>query len=361
MPVTKEVYSANAPWTAATLADMLRDAFIDAGLMTAWHDSFTINSSNIVRVLKAEHDGTKTYGSCFYAFHFSTSSTSVALRLHLASGWNPSGTPPVNVPTGTQYIDYERLPANYSTSNNYTGTPIGAGLSSAPSFSTTSNVFLDRYTSQDDSKQSWFVWRNGTEVGRPFTVLHEDTALHSWLNLDQGMISGFQTVTTWVSERAGFVSFRLQENLRRCLLTGTALRGVTNLLDGNSAAFHLCDSGCYTYSGYGSQNASLSSNLGTFSVSRTGSNIVLPVGRSSANPAFVTDYVPICTDLPWSPWTPTTLAEDFGIYMHYNDNTIGYGDRFIVQSALNEWQVLSFVNNANVNDGATATFVARII
>ena len=339
---------------------MLRDAFIDAGLMTAWHDSFTIDSSNIVRVLKVEHDSTKTYGSCFYAFHFNTLSTTITLRLHLASGWNPSGTPPVNVPTGTQYIDYERLPANYSASF-YVGTPIGVGSGSFPSFSTTSNVFLDRYTSQDDSKQSWFAWRNGTEVGRPFAILHEDTALHSWLNLDQGMISGFETVTTSIASRGGYLSFRLQENLRRCLLTGTALRGVTGLTDGNYITFHMADFSCYTYLGLGSQSGNLSNNIGASGPSPTGSAIALPVGKSSANPAFVTDYVPICTDLPWSPWTPTTLAADFGIYMHYNDNNIGYGDRFIVQSALNEWQVLSFANNANVNDGATATFVARII
>jgi hypothetical protein len=347
MPVTKEIYSANAPWTQTSMADMLRDALIDAGLMTAWHDSFTKPSStDQIRVLKIEHNGTKTYGSCFYSFVFNSSG---ACGLYLSSGWNASGAPPVNVPTGTQYLDYYALPANYFADPTYSSRIFGG--------STTSNLFLDRYTSQDDSKQSWFVFRQGSNVSKPFTILHKDTGLHSWLNLDQGVISGFHRVSTQVSNRAGAIGFTVESAIRRCLCVGAALRGSTDRFSYNDLGYTPC-----SYLGLGSQSGQFGSNFpDPARNSGVASAIVLPVGKSSANPAFVTDYVPICTDLPWSPWTPTTLAADFGIYMHYNDNTIGYGDRFIVQSALNEWQVLSFANNANVNDGATATFVARII
>jgi hypothetical protein len=47
--------------------------------------------------------------------------------------------------------------------------------------------------------------------------------------------------------------------------------------------------------------------------------------------------------------------------MRYDANDIALGDRFVVQAATNEWQVLDFANNAVLNDGASASFLARII
>jgi hypothetical protein len=365
MPVTKQTYTANAPWTFTDAADVLRDAFIDAGLMAAWHDSFTVASGAgtgaVVRVLKIEHDSTKTYGSSFYAFYFLSFGTSIVYsRVHLASGWNASGTPPVNVPTGTQYLDWERLPTSYTNSS---GSGNATDLAS-PTLSPTSNLFLDRYTSQDDSKQSWFVWRQQSSGRNPFTVLHKDTVLHPWLNLDQGMISGLHTAHALVNTRAGVVNFRLEENLRRCLSIGTALRGTVFTTSGLKNTFHNASLNAYTYVGMGIESADYERNVlfNADGISNSnGSAVILPVGKSVANPGFVTDYIPVCTELPWSPWTPTLLANDFGICMYYDDNSIGYGDRIIVQSALNEWQVINQANNANVNDGASATFLARLI
>ena len=40
MAVTKQTYTAAATWTAAQLATLFENAFINAGLMTAWYDSF---------------------------------------------------------------------------------------------------------------------------------------------------------------------------------------------------------------------------------------------------------------------------------------------------------------------------------
>lgn len=357
MAVTKETYSATATWTASDLADMFRDAFIDAGLMTAWYDSFSV-SSTLYRVLKIEHDGTKAYGSSFYSFSFSLSGASQGVYLNLASGWNPSGTPPVNVPTGTQYLDYYSLPASQ---------PSGTLILNP---SATSNVFLDRYTSGDDAKQSWFVLRglSGASVVRskPFTILHKDTVLHSWLDLDKGIISGAAEIVTYSgfsNQTYGFVRFTIPNLLRRSLVYGAALRGKT----ANSGFYSSLSLGSHFYFGAGNENnpAFLSSSIPNAivanSVDAGGGGVGLPVGRSSTNPAFITDYIPICSDLPWSPWTPTKLADDFGIYMHYADNTVDYGDRFIVQSGLNEWQILAFANNSNVITGASATFLARIV
>lgn len=349
MPVTKQTYTANAPWTATDMANLLSSAFIDAGLMTAWHDSFA-PSSTLIRVLRIQHDAARTYGSCFYYFAFSSGSGVGNVGVSLASGWNPSGTPPINVPTGTQFLDYHRLPADMSAGG-------GSTSSTVASLSTTSNLFLDRYTSALDARQSWFVFRTSTARSAPFSILHKDTALHSWLDLNKGIISGFSTIQASAPNTAGFVRFRVQENIRRCLLIGSALRGNTNLSGGDT--FHTLNYNSHCYFGVGTSTTT--NNIDTVRGDSVGSGIPLPVAKALANPAYTTDYNPICTDLAWSLWTPTKLAADFGIYMHYADNGTAYGDKFIVQAGVNEWGVLQFANNSTVNDGASPAFVARIV
>lgn len=345
MAVTKQTYSAAATWTQAQFADLFRSAFIDAGLMTEWHDSF-VAGSNTVRVLRIQHDAVKTYGSSFYYFTFTNSDHP---GISIASGWNTA----TDVPTGTQFLDYHQLPANVNNvSLDWRATRL-TGFN--PNVAST--IFLDRFTSADDAKQSWFVIRQGTNVSDPFTILHKDTSLHPWLDLDKGIINGFATIAANVSNRVGFIGFCLQENIRRCLLTGTALRGDTEASIG-SDRFHAIDYRTHSYVGFGSQNNSTTNNYIQTSL---GGSVILPVGKASANPAFLTDYVPICTNLPWSPFTPTRLADDFAVYMHYSDNATAYGDRFIVQAGINEWETLRFANNAIVIDGASPTFLARVV
>ena len=104
MPVTKQIYAISAP-TRAEVATALRSALIDAGLMTEWYDSFNVGSDRLCRVLRIQHDSTKTFGTCFYYFTISDSGIGVALA---TNGW--SG----NVPTGTQYLDWHTLPASIS-------------------------------------------------------------------------------------------------------------------------------------------------------------------------------------------------------------------------------------------------------
>ena len=83
MACTKETYTAAATWTPAQLAQLFEDAFIDAGLMTAWYDSFA-DSGIENRVLEITYDGTKTFGKTYYWFMFSTS----GVYLHVATGWS---------------------------------------------------------------------------------------------------------------------------------------------------------------------------------------------------------------------------------------------------------------------------------
>ena len=358
MAVTKETYTVNASWTTEQAADVLKDAFIDAGYMTDWHDSFTISGSRIARVLRIQYDSTKTYGTSFYIFYFDGG----FVRHCLASGWNTA----TKVPTGTQFLDYFVLPANYGTLDNSSSTSTSGVFSG----SQTSDLFLDRYTSGDDTKQTWLVFRQGTNTSLPFSILHKNTVLQPWLDLDKGMISGHSKIATTTANRAGVVNFRMDALLRRVLLTGSILRGISGANNAiTNRAFNTLNHNIYSYFGCGSASndpfANINSN-GFFATNIDNtfyfaSAFPLPVGKNSANPAFLTDYIPICTDLPWSPWTPTRLADDFAVYMHYASNTIAYGNKFIVQAGTNEWETLSFANNAVINDGASATFLARVV
>jgi hypothetical protein len=348
MAVTKQVYSIGTSWTATQLADTLfKAALIDAGLMTDWFDSFEL-SGRQWRVMEVVFDATKTYGKTYYYFTFDTSQAGVAI----ANGWNTS----TRVPTGTQQIDYHRLPSQFSAaqvSNHQSAT----SLSFTFNLGNSTELVLNRYTSDDDPSQSWFAMRQGTLAGRPFNFISGAATLFPWLDLDKGMIAGFSNARVDVSQRLGRVSFMHQENVLRALVYGTALAGNTNT-SGNQI-FHGVEIPSHTFAGLGTTSNNASINLS--SLSSTTGMTVLPVAFVSVNPAYASNYVPICTGVPWSPFTSDPLAGDFGVYMHYGANNIVFEDRFVVDPGVEEWEVLAIANNAVVNEGASASFLARVV
>lgn len=350
MPVTKQTYTISSGFTRTDVATALRSALIDAGLMTEWYDSFASNSDRLCRVLRIEHDSTKTFGTCFHYFTVGNSGIGVALA---TNGW--SG----NVPTGAQYLDWHTSPA--SSHWQFNGTNIF-------DYSTGSNLVLNRFTSQLDPKQSWFVFSqtvSGTTTrSKPFSFLHKDTALHSWLDLSKGCISGFTTVSAGLGLGgfAGLLNFGIEENLRRCLSIGSALRG-TNTPGFHSAGINM---NCYYGVGMTPDDQSYYNIPDRLRSSSGASGTPLPIGRNATNPAYSTDYTPVCSNLPWNLWTPTRLANDFGLYAQYNTaapdvNVIALGTKIIVQSTVNEWETLQFANSSNLISGATPMFLARVI
>jgi hypothetical protein len=316
--------------------------------MTEWYDSFAPNSNRLCRVLRIEHDSAKAFGTCFYYFIISDAGIGVALA---TNGW--SG----NVPTGTQYLDWHTLPASSNTSGNTTN---------IFDYSAGSDLVLTRFTSQSDSKQSWFVFSQttggSTTRSKPFSFLHKDIALHSWLDLSKGCISGFTTVSANANGYVGLLNFSIEETLRRCLSIGSALRGV------GSPGFHGAgiNMNCYYGAGMTPDDQFFANIPNTVRASNGGSGTPLPIGRNAVNPAYSTDYTPICSNVPWSLWTPTRLANDFGVYAQYNTaapdvNVIALGTRIIVQSTINEWETLQFANSSNLISGATPIFLARVV
>lgn len=211
MAVTKQTYTASPTWTASGLASIYRSAFIDAGLMAEWHDSF-LSGSVENRILRIEYDASKTYGTTFYWFQFTTTGA----FLHVATGWNTS----TDVPTGTQYLDYFATTTNATTNHwQFSGT-----------LSSTTQADLVRYSS---GSHHWFVSRQGT-TRQAFTIQPASHALQSWLNLDLGFYQGWVSLSPTVSGNGAGMRFFRGPALRRDLTAGTTLNGSTT--SGNYAS-----------------------------------------------------------------------------------------------------------------------------
>jgi len=344
MTVTKQTYTAAATWTPAQHAGIFRQAFIDAGLMTDWHDSF-LSGSIENRVLRVIYDGTKTYGTTFYWFMFDTSS----VRINLATGWNTT----TKVPTGTVLLDFGTATTNAAN-----------GYQAIGSRSTTVTNELIRHTSQDNSNFSTFLSRQGTS-SYLFMIAHPSYTISPWVDLNKTFFHHF--IDTYFSTFANISSiyFVSRSMLRRSFCTGMVLNGdPTYRISAN-----LMLNG---YTGLGKASNSVSSNAiaqssadvspaSFFGATRV-STVVLPVGETDANPAYTTDSNPVYTGMPVSPYmTNYVLPGDFAIIPHYATNTMEVLDKFVVTAGVEEWEILARVNNATANTGASIAFAARIV
>ena len=333
MAVTKQTYTATATWTTLQMADLLEEAFIDAGLMTAWYDSFTNSFHN--RILEVQYDNTKTYGKAYYWFMVSTT----GLHLHVATGWDPVA----HVPTGTQYVDYFSTTTN-SSSNHRT---LVSGLT------TTTTLTLTRYTSAVNTDFSWFLLRNGT-TNYNFHIPDAGAPEVAWLDLDKVMFHPMlHAVATTTTQSFGRLGFRHETPaIRRSYLSGGSLRGATSSSSYNS----YYDIIAFSYIGLGNVNNS------TTTAVNSGTGIYLPTGFNNTNDAYATNSIPIFTGLNYTPYLAEGIPSDFGVSFHYANNTMSVLDKLIVTSGTEEWEMLT-VANAQSGGGTSASpmFLARVV
>jgi hypothetical protein len=333
MAVTKETYTATATWTAAQLATLFEDAFIDAGLMVAWYDSFLNTVEN--RILEVDYDGSKTYGKAYYWFMFTTG----GVFLHVASDWDAS----TDVPTGTQYVDYFSTTTNYTTNHR----TLISGLTP------TTTLTLTRYTSAVNTDFSWFMLRNGT-TNYNFHIPDAGAPEAGWLDLNKVMFHPiFQAKATTSSQSYGQLGFRNESPaIRRSYLSGGSLRGATN--SSNYTSYY--DFTAFNYIGLGNvSNFTLNSPNGI-------NGIFLPTGFNNTNTAYATDSIPIFTGLNYTPYLTEALPSDFGVSFHFANNTMSVLDRLIVTPTTEEWEMLT-VANAQSGGGTSASpmFLARVV
>ena len=353
MAVTKQTYAIGPTWSSAQMASLFEQAFIDAGLMGGWYDSFAL-SGREYRVLRITHDASATYGSSHYAFVFPAGN---APGVWLCSGWNAS----THKPSGSPFLDFHLGPEAVSNGYiNYTCSALNAANASWQ-LATSTELRLHRYTSQLDGRQSWFVLQQGLTSSSPFSLLHPQLPLHPWLDLSLGLISGFASLRCWTSHAAAYISFCSEESIRRELLSGQALHGTVDQSYANGKFHGLgISSHCYAATGRVSNNAG--HNLsGGISGSNVLAKTLLPIGYPPANPAYASALSPLCSQLPWSAYSPALLAADLALYMHYSDNTLVFEDRFVLEPGVQEWEVIACANNATLNFGASASVLARVV
>ena len=336
MACTKETYTATATWTLSQVADLFRDAFIDAGLMTDWYDSF-VSSGFENRILEVVYDATKAYGKTYYWFKFGPGGHPASLNI--ATGWNNV----THLPTGTQYLDY--FDTNTNQNNFFYSYAITGGLSN------NSTAQLTRYTSGVNPGVSWFVI-NTSGNRRCFTIVSAAENIWSAINLNNGYLSGFHYTILSTSGNMGTISWGIGPLLRREVSRGQALRGAT---DWTSYVGSIASERSLGYAAVGRQDNGQGSN---WNIGQP--FIFLPVGSSSANPAFTQNSNPVFHSIPYSPLV-APLPSDFGITFHYATNIFSIGDTFVVSAGTEEWEVLDFYANGSSVTGASPLFLARMV
>lgn len=333
MAVTKQTYSASATWTASGAATLLRSAFIDAGLMTEWFDSFT--SSGIEnRILEVAYNSSKTYGKCYYWFMIDTT----GIRVAVASGWNAS----TDAPTGTQYVDY------FSTATNTTANHV----SISGALSTGTQLDVVRYTSGISSSYSWFVIRNGSSPA-PFFIAPASAPIVSWLDLSKflfhHLIIPSYTFSASASTQLAETRFVDVYALRRSYRDGQGIRSSTS-----AYAFATNVSPLHAYRSAANSGGSPSTTLAT------SGNIAVPYGFNLANSAFSSDYTPVIFGYSYSPYITQAMPADFGLQFSYLSSAFSFGDRVVVSAGVEEWEVMDFRNNSTTTSGSPL-LLARVV
>jgi hypothetical protein len=334
MAVTKQTYTAAPTWTAAQLADLFQSAFVDAGLMTAWYDSF-LSGTVENRILEVIYDGTKTYGKTYYWFTFTTTAVGVSV----ASGWNAA----TDVPTGTAFLDFFATTTNTQANHHI----VRSG------FATGTTAELVRYT---DSGYSWFALRNGP-ASTVFFIAPAATSIAPWIDLNKVLfhhfiVNGGPLNGVGASGQA-MIEFRSVYCLRRSYYAQGWLRdrsGITSYLKTWPTL-------SYMALGNGSNNTS---NDSTSGIVVSGSFVIVPYGFSNTNPEYATNYLPIINGYSYSNYVISNMPADFGIFFPYGTTAFAFGDRIVVSAGVEEWEVYGFASNTSA-DAPSALIVARVV
>lgn len=331
MAVTKQTFTASATWTASQLADAFRDAFIAAGLMTAWHDSFLNTIEN--RVLRVVYDNTKTYGTVYYWFMFTTA----GVWVNTALDWNVT----THVPQGTQYLDY------FSTVTNSTSTPNHNQLISL-SAATTATV--TRYTSAINTGVTWFVVRNGT-TSQAFSVASPTWGPSNFVDLNKTAYNSIITCGSQTSSGVSCLNFsHISGHTRRTYLGADCLRG-----SASTSGF----SNIYYFQRYlACGNANNTTN--NFSSGTSVAGVYLPTAAANTNTSLSADHRPVFTGPTVTPYQ-APLPDDFGVVSYIASNAMAVQDTFVVTAGVEEWEMITITTNALMTEAGKIFFLARTV
>jgi hypothetical protein len=323
MAVTKQAYVAGAPWTITQVTDVVRDAFIGAGLMTAWHDSFT-SGGREHRVLEIIYNGSKTYGKTYYWFTFD----GTGIWVRTSTGWNTTSKIPSGVGgVGTQFVDWGDTD---TTANNYAYLLL--------SVSTSISFSITRYTS---SGRSFFVLRTGTTY-QTFTIDPPSTGFRAFYDLNLGYHSGIYRVLA----QNRLISINSIQRHRRELLFGSCING------GQGGAG---DVSCINYC--------IPVNFGnTFQVVYPNPGFALPGWTTAANPSAGSNFNPVYDGIRLTSIHSADLPADFGVSSIKNSDILAIQDNATVSAGIEEYEILAFSNSGTINSlTSNPVFLARTV
>jgi len=330
MAVTKQVYTLNPTWTASGLANLFRSAFIDAGLMTEWYGAF-LSGSVENRILEVVNDSTKTYGTVYYWFMFTTTE----IAIHTALNWNNT----TNAPSGTQYQNF------YSTTTNSTTNH----LSFVNTLTTATSLTLTRYTSAINASCTWFVFRQSSTIFRfliPFGAYTATSFVNQNLTAFNGVISTTGASTFYY----GIMAFmHYAGHTRRTFLGSSALNGTTSV-----TAFRLIPQ-FLRYAPIGNNSGS-----GTTNVDQNTITTWLPTAFTNTHTGLAADHTPVFTSIQCSPYLPV-LPADFGLTGYYANIAITTGDTLVVSAGTEEYEVIAHQAANNSSGGGTCVLLARTV
>jgi len=320
---------AQAPWNIGQVCDAVKQAFIDAGLMTDWFDSFT-NSGYEHRVLEITYNSSKTYGKTYYQFVFGADGGSGSgIWVQTSTGWNASThyARGAGTSVGVEGVDWRQNSGDLSPGQGFNL----IGLSTSISFSITS------YTS---GGRAFFTLRTGTNW-RTFTIDSAGTTFRSLFDLNLGYHSGIYSV---VAEEGQFKVLGLHRVSRELLI-------------GSSVGL-----------GYGSNygavvnSYSLPQNYpNNFYSAFPAAGFVLPGWTTNRNPSAGSNFNPIFTGLRLTSIHAADLPSDFGITTIKNSNIMAIQDNATVTPGVEEYEILAFTNGGGGAVTNNPAFLARTI
>jgi len=331
--VSKQITTCLAPWNVSQLADMFRDSFIGAGLMTAWFDSFT-GSGYEHRIMKVTYDSTKTYGDTYYWWMFNGSEA----RVSLCTGWDSANRIPRGVGTtfGSPRLDWQ------NSSVAATAVTVATSHTLLPlSLTSSTNCSLTRYTSLG---RSIFVARSGLNWFN-FSIDAPSTTFQAYYGaaLAGGIHNGM-----WKTTHDGSaVRFVNMLQTRRSLFAGVGYGSSSSIgKDVNMMAYGFTDVN-FTNS-YEGTYPDLAINL--------------PCWYTASNPAQTSDFNPIFTNIRPGYHYAADLPSDFAItaFRGSSANSLSIQDTVVVTSGVEEYEVLGF-QNRGTNGSSNPLFLARIV
>lgn len=327
MTITPQTYTAAATWTASGLADIFKSAFIDAGLMSDWFDSF-LSGTIENRILRVINNAGKTYGTVYYWFMFTTTGVSV----QTTGTWNAT----THVPTGTQYLDYFSTTTNATTNHRALVT-----------LDAVTTCTITRYTSGVNNAVTWFLIANGSTY-KAFMLSHPSFNASSFVDQDKVLYNGFLDLSSSANGNYVTIDVRQLTSFRRSYLGAVNFRSLT------SSSYYASAYAVNSFSVMGNASNSAGNSPGSSTVSTW-----LPVAATNTQAGLAANHFPVFAAPSISPYM-SALPNDFGFIPYFASNAMIAQDTIVVNAGTEEWQIIHAANNA-ATDASRLLFCARTI